>query len=106
MVSSLNPQKDSNKATNGQIRAIIRITKYKLNWSKEATLGYILETCPEKRKRLTPFEIQNAKLGRLFFLLSKKEADKIIKRLDKIQLKNTSSSNGRSLSDEVRKGIL
>jgi hypothetical protein len=71
-----------------QRKAIIRITKYKLRWSPEATFSYILDTFPHKRKRLNSFEIQSSKLSKLFSILSKDDASKLIKRLDKLQLKN------------------
>lgn len=74
--------------TDGQRRAIIKICKYTFNWSQEATFSYILETCPEHRKRLSPWEIQHSKLGKLYGLLTAQEADKIIKRLDQIKKHN------------------
>lgn len=75
--------------TDGQRRAIIRLSKYQFNWSPEATFSYILGIVPEKRKRLSTWEIQNSKLQRLFGLLTKKDADRVIKRLDKIKKRNT-----------------
>lgn len=75
--------------TDPQRRAIIRLTKYDFKWSPEATFSYILGIVPEKRKRLSPWEIQNSKLQRLFGLLTKKDADRVIKRLDKIKKRNT-----------------
>ena len=75
--------------TQGQRKAIIKLTKYEFNWSPEATFSYILGIVPERRKRMSPWEIQNSKLQRLFGLLSKKDADRIIKRLDKMKKRNT-----------------
>ncbi|MDI6804640.1 MAG: hypothetical protein QME58_12485 [Bacteroidota bacterium] len=76
------------RMTANQRACIIKITKYKFNWGLEATFSYILETLPNYRKRLSPWEIQNNKLRKLYSFLSAKEADKIIKRLDKIQKRN------------------
>lgn len=75
--------------TDGQRKALIKLTKYQLSWSAEATFSYILGIVPDKRKRLSPWEIQNSKLQRLFGLLTKKDADRVIKRLDKIKKRNT-----------------
>lgn len=78
-----------NDMTQGQRKAIIKLTKYDFKWSPEATFSYILGIVPDKRKRLSPWEIQNSKLQRLFGLLTKMDADRVIKRLDKIKKRNT-----------------
>ena len=75
--------------TDGQRKAIIRLAKYGFNWTPEATFSFILGVVPEKRKRLSPWEIQNSKLQRLFGILSKKDADRVIKKLDRIKKRNT-----------------
>lgn len=74
-----------------QRKAIIKITKYEFNWSPEATFSFILTVLPEKRKKLSSWEIQNSKLLKLYTLISRKDADKIIKRLDKIKKRNAKS---------------
>lgn len=78
-----------NDMTQGQRKAIIKLSKYDFKWSPEATFSYILGIVPDKRKRLSPWEIQNSKLQRLFGLLTKKDADRVIKRLDKMKKRNT-----------------
>lgn len=75
--------------TDGQRKAIIRLSKYGFSWPPEAIFSFILYVVPEKRKRLSPWEIQNSKLQRLFGLLSKKDADRVIKRLDRIKKRNS-----------------
>ena len=77
--------------TVAQRKAIIKITKYEFNWSPEATFSFILTVLPEKRKKLSSWEIQNSKLLKLYTLISRKDADKIIKRLDKIKKRNAKS---------------
>lgn len=74
--------------TPGQRKAIIKLTKYDFQWSPEASFSFILGLFPDKRKRLSPWEIQNSKLQKLFSMLNKKESDKIIKHLDKIKQRN------------------
>ena len=80
--------KDKSVMSVGQRKAIIKITKYEFNWSPEATFSFILTVVPEKRKRLTSWEIQNSKLLKLYTLISYKDADKIIKKLDQIIKRN------------------
>lgn len=79
---------DINKMTVNQKRAIIKIARYDFGWSDEAIFSYILEMYPEKRKRLNNWEISKSKLSKLFTLLTLREADKVIKRLDKIKQRN------------------
>lgn len=74
--------------TPGQRKAIIKITRYDFMWSPEAAFSFIIGLFPEKRKRLSPWEIQNSKLDRLYGILTKKDADRVIKRLDKIKKRN------------------
>jgi hypothetical protein len=81
------------KMTANQRSAIIKIAKYKLGWGTEAIFSYILDTCPDHRTRLSKWEIENSKLNHLFGLLSSKDADKIIKRLDAIQKRNSQVEN-------------
>ena len=71
-----------------QRKAIIKITKYTLHWSPEATFSYCLETCPALRNRLNIFEIKRSKLSALYNALSVSQASKIIKRLDQLIKKN------------------
>ena len=87
--------------TQKQKNCIIKICKYKFNWTAEATFSYILETLPHKRKRLTPFEIQKCKLGRLYSIMGREDADKVIKRLDKIREKNENSAPAPPISDST-----
>ena len=74
--------------SDGQRRAIIKITKYIFHWSPEATFSYILETCPPLRSRLNNFEIKKSSLTKLFSIMSRQDAHKVIRRLDKIQNAN------------------
>jgi hypothetical protein len=71
-----------------QRKLIIKLTKYKFNWSAEVTFSKITEICPELAKRMTPWQIKNTKLLPLFNLMNKKQADKIIKRICKIDERN------------------
>lgn len=80
---------DDDAMTDGQRKAIIRLSRYNFSWTPEATFSFILGVVPEKRKRMSPWEIQNSKLQRLFGLMSKKDADRVIKRLDRIKKRNT-----------------
>lgn len=84
------------RMSSNQRACIIKITKYKFNWGLAATFSYILETFPQFRKRLSPWEIQNNKLRKLYSFLTAKDADKIIKRLDQIQKRNNSRSDFQS----------
>lgn len=74
--------------SDAQRKRIIKLTKYNFNWAIEVTFSKILEFCPDLVKRLTPWQIQNTKIQPLFNLLTKKQADKIIKRLEKIERRN------------------
>ena len=80
----------SNKMTDMQRRALIKISKYKLSWKPEALFSYICETFPELRKKMSIWEIKNSKLYKLYSIMSKQQASKIIKRLDKIQKRDIS----------------
>lgn len=71
-----------------QRKAIIKIAKYGFKWSAEATFSFILSVVPARRKRLSGWEIKNSKLIKLYGILSSKDADKIIKRLEKIEKRN------------------
>lgn len=77
-----------NGMSDDQRKCIIKISKYQFHWSAEVTFSKILEICPELAKRLTPWQIQNTKLGVLYNLLNTAQADKIIKRLIKIEKRN------------------
>lgn len=84
------------KMTDRQRAAIIKIAKYKFNWSNEALFSYIAEMFPNYLKHLTNWEIKNSKLYKLFGRLTAKDADRIIKRLDQIQKRN---KNARKQKD-------
>lgn len=77
-----------NQMSDEQRKKLIKITKYNFKWSAEVTFSKIVEICPELGKRLTPWQIKNTKLLPLFNLMNKKQADKIIKRLEKIEERN------------------
>lgn len=79
--------------TDKQRCKIIAISKYKLHWSAEAIFSYILDTCKHLRARLSAWEIKNSKLNKLFSLLSFSDADKVIKRLEKIEKRNSGQSH-------------
>lgn len=79
---------ESKQMTTKQRAMLIRLTRYKYNWKKEATFAYILETCPELRNMLTSFEIKKSKLHILFSLMSKRDADSVLKRLIAIEKRN------------------
>lgn len=76
------------RMTNAQRSAIIKVAKYIFNWENEAIFSFILSTFPDYRNKLSRWEIENSKLYKLFGLLSSKDADKIIKRLDAIKKRN------------------
>lgn len=88
-------EKNKSVMTEPQRKSIIKITKYEFKWSPEATFSFILTVLPEKRKKLSSWEIQNSKLLKLYTLISFKDADKIIKRLDKIKKRNSEEINER-----------
>ncbi len=77
-----------NQMSDEQRKLIIKLTKYKFKWSAEVTFSKITEICPELAKRMTPWQIKNTKLLPLFNLMNKKQADKLIKRLEKIEERN------------------
>lgn len=79
---------NNKQMTQRQRAMLIKIARYKFNWKKEATFSYILETCPNLRDMLTNFEIRKSKLGILLKLMSKKDADKVLKRLLAIEKRN------------------
>lgn len=83
------------RMTVSQRAAIIKIAKYIFNWSNEAIFSFILETFPDYRNKLSKWEIENSKLYKLFGLLSSKDADKIIKRLDAIKKRNAQSAESK-----------
>lgn len=80
-------------ATLAQRKALIKIFRYTLNWSPEASFSYCLETCPSLRNRLSSFEIKRSKLSALYNAMTSSQANKIIKRLDKIISKNQTNKN-------------
>jgi len=100
LVDSLKRLKANTKATNSllgiktsamtdeQRRKIIKITRYVFGWSIEVTFSKIIEFCPELAKRLTPWQIKQTKIVPLYNLLSVKQANSIIKRLEKIERRN------------------
>lgn len=77
-----------NLMTIGQRKAIIKVTKYEFNWSPQATFSFILSVIPDKRKRMSSWEIENSKLNKLYMIMSKSDADKVIKRLDQTKKRN------------------
>jgi hypothetical protein len=77
------------KMTSAQRSLIIKLTKYKFKWSPEATFSYILTMFPEHRKRMSIWEVQNSQLGKLYSMLSSRDADRVIKRLLSIEKRNT-----------------
>lgn len=84
--------------TPAQRKAIIKLTKYDFRWSPEATFSFILSALPERRKRLSPWEIQNSKLNKLYSTMSRADADKVIKRLDQIKKRNKHNSENSGQS--------
>lgn len=74
--------------TNNQRAMIIKLTRYKWNWTPEATFSFILGILPEKRTKLSKWEIENSRMAKLYSILSAKEADKIIKHLLQIEKRN------------------
>lgn len=100
LVSTLKKLKANTKATNAilgiktsamtdeQRRKIIKITRYVFGWSIEVTFSKILEFCPELAKRLTPWQIKQTKIVPLYNLLNARQANSIIKRLEKIEKRN------------------
>jgi hypothetical protein len=68
-----------------QRKKIIRILRYVLKWSPQASFEFIITALPEYRKRLTPGEIEKYDLFALYGILQYTHADKIIKRLEKIE---------------------
>lgn len=77
------------RMTDNQRNLIIKVTKYNFHWSPEATFSYIVEMFPDYRKRLSLWEVQNSKLGKLFSLLTAQDADRVIKRLLAIEKRNS-----------------
>lgn len=71
-----------------QRKRIIKLAKYNFGWTVEVTFSKILEFCPELAKRLTPWQIQNTKIQPLYNLMSKIQANRVIKRLEKIERRN------------------
>lgn len=88
VIKNLGKTYKKNKMSINQKRAIIKIARYDFGWSDDAIFSYILEMYPEKRKKLNNWEISKSKLSKLFTLLTLSEADKVIKRLDKIKQRN------------------
>ena len=81
------------KMSDGQRKLIIKLTRYKFNWSDEATFSFIADLFPDHRKRLTLWEVENSKLDKLMRLLTTKDADKLIKRLLQIEKRNASTGH-------------
>ncbi len=74
--------------SDAQRKKIIRICRYKFNWSIEVTFSKLIEFIPELRKRLTQWEIDNYKMVALYGKITKSQALKIIKILEKIEKNN------------------
>lgn len=94
----------NNSMTTKQRKILIKLARYIFAWSQEYTFSMIIETCPELRSRLTGWELNNSRLGKLFSIISKKQADKVIKRLTKIEKKklylNKTKPNGQNKTNE------
>lgn len=71
-----------------QRNLIIKLTRYKWNWTPGATFSYILESCPHLRAHLNSFEIQKSKLKALYSQMTVEDADKVIKRLTQLEKSN------------------
>ena len=79
---------DSNPSmTEHQRRTIIKLTRYVFGWTVEYSFSKIVETVPALRQKLTGWELNNSRIGRLYSIMTKSEADKVIKRLTKIEKK-------------------
>lgn len=76
---------DGFRRVDKQVNTIIRIAKYKLHWKRSSIFSFMLETCPEYRKRLTDHEIKHSKTSALFMLMTSADKSLVIKRLDQIQ---------------------
>jgi len=77
-----------NLLSDGQKRAILKLSLYTFKWSKGATMSYIFTMFPEYRKKMNSYEIQNNLLNKLLSFLTRYDADKIIKRLDMLKERN------------------
>ncbi|HRE42315.1 MAG TPA: hypothetical protein PLG90_13395 [Ignavibacteria bacterium] len=74
--------------SDAQRKKIIRICRYKFNWSIEVTFSKLLEFIPDLRKKLTQWEIEKYKMVALYGKINKQQAGKIIKILEKIEKNN------------------
>ena len=83
------PDGTSPSMTPGQRRTIIKLTRYVFNWSVEYSFSKIVETVPALRQKLTGWELNNSRIGRLYSVMTKADADKVIKRLTKIEKKKS-----------------
>lgn len=82
----------SDAMTVDQRKAIIRIASFGFKWQIPATFSFILEAIPRLRKKLSSWEIENSKIKKLYGLMTKKDADLIIKKLDQIKKRNKQNS--------------
>jgi hypothetical protein len=73
--------------TLAQRRTINKLTIYVLKWNIEYSFAKIIETLPNLRQKLTGWELNNSRIGRLYSIMSKTDADKLIKRLTQIERK-------------------
>lgn len=78
----------SSPMTMKQRSALIKLLRYTLGWTIEAGFSYVIETCPELRRSLTGWELHHSRITKLYSLMTQAQADKVIKRLDKIVEKN------------------
>lgn len=85
--------KTGERASDKQKKAILKLARYTFKWSDEAICSYIYDMYPEKRKRMNEWEIKKAKVYKLFDLMTIKEANNVIKRLDKIKERNANTKN-------------
>ena len=88
--------------TDKQRKAIISLCQYKLKWNPSGTFGYLMKTIPELKGRMTGLQYKNCDLKKMYSVISKSEADTIIKRLDKIIEHN---SINKSL-EAANKGVM
>lgn len=81
------------RASENQKRAILKLARHTFNWSDEAICSYIFDMYPDKRKKMNEWEIKKADVYKLLNILTTKEANKVIKRLDKIKERNARLKN-------------
>ncbi|MBV6480235.1 MAG: hypothetical protein HGGPFJEG_03088 [Ignavibacteria bacterium] len=83
----------TNQMTDVQRKKIIKLTRYIFKWSIDVSFSKITEYCPDLLKRLTTWQIKNTKIQPLFNLISRTQADHIIKILEQIEKRNKNEKN-------------